>query len=132
MEYYLLILNRSYVVFAFPEGLYGWKFSGPVSSLTPKFFAPFDKVTEDPKLLPGSDEFKDMMGEEGSFFIPRTEIASVDFDPTRKWGMGPVPHSGRVYVRLRTGKSREFILLGSQNGEAVSAAVLSGVPISVG
>ena len=31
MEYYRLILNRTFVVFITPEGLYGWKAEGPAS-----------------------------------------------------------------------------------------------------
>jgi hypothetical protein len=130
MEYFLLILNRSFIVFTFPEGLYVSKFSGPVSSWTPFFFVPFEKIANDPDIVPGSEDFKDVMKPSGGFFIPRAEIASVDYVPTRKWGMGPVPHSGKLYVRLTSGKSREFILLGSQDGEAVRAAVLSGMPIA--
>jgi len=130
MEYYFLILNRSFVVFTYPEGLYGWKFSGPVSSRTPLFFVPFEDVATDPELLPSTEDFKELMEESGSFFIARSEIASVDYDPTQKWGMGPVPHSGKLYVRLTTGRSRELILLGSQYGEAARAAVASGTPIA--
>ncbi len=51
---------------------------------------------------------------------------AVDYTPESKWGMGPIPHSGKLYLRTRAGKSREFILLGRQNGEAVRAAILSG------
>lgn len=43
--------------------------------------------------------------------------------------MGNVPHSGKLYVRLKSGGARELILLGNQNGEAVRAAVLGGTPI---
>jgi hypothetical protein len=42
--------------------------------------------------------------------------------------MGNVRHSGKLYIRLKSGKSRELMLLGSQNGDAVRAAVLSGTP----
>jgi hypothetical protein len=130
MEYYFLILNRSFVVFTYPEGLYGWKFCGPVSSLTPLFFVPFQDVANDPKIGPGSEEWRGLMDQPGSFFIARSEISSVDFVPTQKWGMGPVPHSGKLYIRLTSGKSRELILLGSQYGEAVRAAVAAGTPVA--
>jgi len=130
MEYYFLILNRSFLVFTYPEGLYSWKFRGLVSSLTPLFFKPFEDILSDPELIPGSNEFKEMMEESGSFWIPRNEIATAEFVPALKWGMGPVPHSGKLYVRTTSGKSREFILLGSQDGGAVCAAVLSGVSIA--
>jgi len=130
MEYYWLILNRSFVVFTYPEGLHAWKFSGPVSSRTPLFFVPFEEFTTDPQISPGTEEFQSLMKESGSFSILRNEIESVDYVATSKWGMGNVPHSGKLYVRLKSGKSRELRLLGSQNGEAVRAAVLNGTPIA--
>jgi len=129
MEYYLLILNRSYVICSYPEGLYGWKFSGPVSARVPLYFQPFEEIARDPDLVPGSEEFKELMEQSGSFFIPRPEIISAEYVSTRKWGMGPVPHSGKVYVHLRSGKTREFILLGKQDGQSVCAGVLSGAPL---
>jgi hypothetical protein len=90
MEYYWLILNRSFVVFTYPEGLYGWKFSGPVSTLTPLFFLPFEEMARDSGLVPDSEDFRELMTERDSFFIPRDEIATVDYDPTSKWGMFPI------------------------------------------
>ncbi len=66
------------------------------------------------------------MKQRGSFFIAREDIAAVDYTPESKWGMGPITHSGKLYVRTRAGKSREFILLGRQDGEAVRGAILSG------
>jgi hypothetical protein len=130
MEYYWLILNRSFVVFTYPQGLYGWKFAGPVSTRTPLFFVPFEEFANDPELVPGSEDFEMMMKESSSFFIARNEITTVDYVPTPKWGMGNVPHSGKLYVRMKSGNSRELVLLGSQNGEAVRAAVLSGTGIT--
>jgi hypothetical protein len=129
MEYYWLILNRSLLVFTYPEGLYAWKFSGLVSTRTPLFFVAFEECTTAPKMSPGTEDFESMMKESGSFSIPRSDIALVHYVPTPKWGMGNVPHSGKLYIRLKSGKSRELILLGSQNGEAVRSAVLSGTPI---
>lgn len=123
------MLNRSFVVFTYPEGLYGWKFSGLVSTRTPLFFVPFEECTTQADKSPETEEFQLLMKESESFSIPRSEIVSVDYVATAKWGMGNVPHSGKLYVRLNSGKSRELILLGSQNGEAVRAAVLSGTPI---
>jgi hypothetical protein len=55
MEYYWLILNRSFVVYSYLEGLYGWKFSGPISARTPLFFRPFEHMTHDPHLDPASE-----------------------------------------------------------------------------
>ncbi len=43
--------------------------------------------------------------------------------------MGGIPHSGKLKVKQRSGKLREFILLGQQDGNAIRAAVLGGTPI---
>jgi|SRR6476620_8626554 hypothetical protein len=87
MEYYWLILNRSFVVFSFPQGLYGWKFSGPVSTFTPLFFIPFEEMTRDSGLVPNAEDFRELMAGKSTFFIPRGEIATVDYDQASKWGM---------------------------------------------
>jgi hypothetical protein len=39
MEYYWFILNRTFVVFVCPEGLYGWKVVGLVSAASPDFLS---------------------------------------------------------------------------------------------
>jgi len=128
MEYWGLILN-SFVVFIHPSGLSGWKFKGPASTRDPLYFQPYEYMVNGTDPAHGSDEFQSMMKQRGSFFVERGDIASVIFDPTSKWGMGPIPHSGKVHVRTTSGKSREFILLGRQDGQAVRAAILSGSPI---
>lgn len=129
MEYYALILNRSFVVFTFPQGLYGWKFSGPVTNRDSSFFEPVQSIAADSELNPESKDLQEMIQESGSFVIERSEITSADYDPTPKWGMGGIPHSGKLKVKLRSGKLREFILLGQQDGNAVRAAVLGGTAI---
>ena len=132
MEYYAFILNRSFVVFTFPEGLYAWKFIGTVTNRDPSFFEPMQTVARNSELTPQSTCLQEMIQKSGGFFIERSEITSADYDPTPKWGMGGIPHSGKLMVRLRSGKLREFILLGQQDGNAVRAAVLGGTPIVTG
>ena len=46
-------------------------------------------------------------------------VSASDYLPGRKWGMGNVPHSGRLVIRLRSVQERELILLGQQDGEAL-------------
>jgi hypothetical protein len=58
IEYFLLTLNLSFIVFAFPEGLHVSKFSGSVSARTPLFFVPFEEIASDPDLVPGSEDSK--------------------------------------------------------------------------
>ena len=58
IEYFLLTLNLSFIVFAFPGGLHFSKFSGSVSPRTPVFFVPFEEIASDPDLVPGSEDSK--------------------------------------------------------------------------
>lgn len=125
MEYHHLILNHSFVVFIEHDGLVGWKCAGIVSALNPRFFERFEQRVSGPAAALGAEEREGLMKKRGSFFIPREDITSVDFTPKPKWGMGPVPHSGRLYVRTRGGRARELILLGRQDGEAVRTALLA-------
>ena len=46
-------------------------------------------------------------------------MVQLEYLAGKKWGMGNVPHSGRLILHLRSGQQRELILLGKQNGEAL-------------
>jgi hypothetical protein len=127
MEYYGLILNRSFLIFIRPEGLYGWKFYGLVSAHTPRYFEGVEAFLDQPEMTPGSVQFDELMKKSGSFFIPKSEIQSVFFINKPKWGMGPVPHSGKLYVTLSGSRKREFILLGSVDGESIRNQVCSAL-----
>jgi len=54
MEYFALILNRSFLIFMTDEGLRGWKFSGSVTAQIPTFYRPFEELLDDPEIAPGS------------------------------------------------------------------------------
>jgi hypothetical protein len=127
MEYFALILNRSFVVFITPEGLRGWKFCGPVGNRDSLYFKSVEEMLDDPEVEPASRDFEEWMSERPGFFIPRKQIVSADFVPTKKWGMGSIPHSGKLYVQLTENRKREFILLGNADGEYLREAIISGV-----
>jgi hypothetical protein len=124
MEYYWLILNRTFVIFVSAEGLYGWKAVGVVSSASPRFYETLQKVVEDPEVMEDEEGIKEFASRRGGFFIPRASITSAEFVKKRKWGMAGIRHSGMVYVRLVDGGSREFILLGKVDGEKIAREVL--------
>jgi hypothetical protein len=128
MEYFALILNRSFVIFLVAEGLRGWKFSGPVANRDPLYFKPVEGMLDDPEVEPGSSDFKEWMNERPGFLIPTGQIVRADFDPTKKWGMGSIPHSGKLYLHLTENRKREFILLGDADGEYLREAIISGIP----
>lgn len=35
------------------------------------------------------------------------------------WGMGYYPHDGKVYIKTKDFRKREFIILGAQSGQSV-------------
>lgn len=125
MEYYAVVLNRTFVVFVARDGLYGWKATGPVPAGVPNYFKSYAEMLNDPKMMHDVSAVKKLATLKGGFFIQRSEILSVEFNPKKKSGMGGIPHSGRILVGLTSGKSREFILLGNVDGEQIRRLILS-------
>ncbi|QEC76296.1 hypothetical protein [Mucilaginibacter ginsenosidivorax] len=142
MEYYGLILNRTFVVIILNDRLIGLKVSGAISAegghnpftiaatralavkgdLQNPFAYVKQKYTR--QLL---DE--DILGsailkvDSANFEIFKRDIIEVTYDARKKWGMGPYPHDGKVYVKT-AGKTREFIILGAQSGEDIRRWIL--------
>lgn len=129
MEYYDLILNRTFVVFIAPDGLYGWKAQGPVAAGQPMYFVPYSEMLKDSDLMNNRRAIKKLSDLAGGFFIPRSEILSADVVAGKKWGMGSIPQSGRVKIRTVSGKCREFILLGKVEAASIQQNIL-GFPTS--
>jgi hypothetical protein len=123
MEYYALILNRTFVVFSSPEGLYGWKAEGAVTASRTMYFQPYAEMLEDPALMRNREAVRRLSNLKGGFFIPRSDIVSVDVIHRHKWGMGGIPHSGQIKIHLSSGKSRKFILLGSVSPESIQQRI---------
>jgi hypothetical protein len=130
MEYFALILNRSFLVFISDDGLRGWKFSGPVTTNFPEFYKPAEELLDDPEMAHGSASFNDLMNGQGTFFIPYSEISSVVFAGKTKWGMGPILHSGILTLGLTSGRKREFILLGAAYGDGIRDLISARAGIS--
>jgi len=124
MEYYALMLNRTFVVFVSPDGLYGWKAAGVVPAGVGDYFKHYSEMLKDPKVMHDIAAVRNLASLKGGFFIPRSEIRSAEFIAKPKLGMGGIPHSGRVLVSLTSGKSREFILLGKADGEHIRRLIL--------
>jgi hypothetical protein len=125
MEYYALILNRTYKVFVTDQMLCGAKVRGLVSN--PSFVAPqmFDQQfwirTQTAPLYDSFDVTSEQFLQVNSanFQMKWNEITQVEYRSGRKWGMGNVPHSGRLTLQIQSGRQRELILLGKQNGDAL-------------
>jgi hypothetical protein len=113
MEYFWLILNRTFVIFVTLDGLYGWRARGPVSNSNPRYFETYQEMLKGEEFTRDRRAIQKLSRLAGGFLIDWSQVVSIEADDRQKWGMGGIPHSGRVHVRLKSGKSREFILLGS-------------------
>jgi hypothetical protein len=101
------------------------KFRGLVASDEGRYFEPALNLLDDPWITPGTAGFQKAMKESrANFFIPRADIIDVQFDSSPKWGMGPIPHAGKLKVRLRNGKVRVFVLLGDAYGDGIRRVIL--------
>lgn len=126
MEYYLGILNRTYQIFVTPNVIAGGFVNGVMAAppglfsywFVPTRYARQRLVEKYEQLSPESEDFKNA-SRFFNFQYPRTEIQESWYSPTIKWGMGTVAHSGKLYIRLASGKKREFILLGLQQGKEI-------------
>jgi len=137
MEYYALILNRTFLILITDEYLIGLKVNGIVSVET-NYGNPITKkitnslaITDDLEnpysyakdkylnRLVEKDIFSNEILKDSScnFRIKMKEIKRVFYAKTKKWGMGPYPHNGKVYIQLK--KKREFMILGNQSGEKI-------------
>jgi len=131
MEYYWLILNRTYVVFVAPECLYGWKAQGPMTNADPSYFRPYQEMLEDSEFMRNRQVIEKLSRLAGGFFLDRSLIVSVEAVDRQKWGMGGIPHSGRIQLRLGAGQSREFILLGNVDPVEVRDRIVSALGVGV-
>ena len=126
MEYYGGFLNRSYLVFVSPEGLYGIQFMGLLASTKEiNYFKPALELLDDAFFRPGTAEFeKQRKQSRANFFIGANQVSKVTFDSSRKWGMGKIPHAGKLRILLTDGKRREFVLLGDAYGDGIQRQIL--------
>jgi hypothetical protein len=140
MEYYLLMWNRSFEVSVTSSSICGAYVRGVISATSGSVVSArrTNDVTKlaNPKRLglarehePGSQSYLAL--HRFNFAIPRAQVAAVRFNPKPKWGMGPVPHSGRLHIDIHQGASRELILLGELDGTALVNKVSQiGYPIA--
>ncbi len=128
MEYYGLILNRTFEVHFCRNGLIGIKVAGVIAAL-PQYT---QTEYQDPKAFISRRSQKKYSGIEvcsdevlkvdrSNFKLSFGDMNSVEFTAKKKWGMGPVPHTGILNIKLKTAnRRRELILLGNQDGSAIA------------
>lgn len=133
MEYYLGILNRTYQVFVTPTTIAGAFVNSVIAAppgligywFVPWAYARKKLVEKYEDVSPYSEDFKS----KSPFFnfqYQRAEIQKAWYVPTKKWGMGTVAHSGKLYIKLASGRKREFILLGLQQGQEILQNLVQG------
>lgn len=129
LQYYAGIWNRRVKVYVLNDMLSIAKIGGEVASplfatgiwYNPSFYIDPSYQTQYANLDPKSEEFLSI--DRANYQIKRSEIKKIEFDPTDKWGMGAVPHTGKILVSTLNGDVHEFILLGSQNGSFVKRMI---------
>src|SRR5277367_2320703 len=85
MEYFALILNRTFVIFIGPDSLYGWKAVGPIPAGVPLYFQKYAEILDDPRLMHDITAVRKLAELKGGFIIPRSEIRAVEVVPEKKW-----------------------------------------------
>jgi len=146
MEYHAFILNRTFLILIAEGRMIGIVVSGVIAANDRG-----DHLTRlvSDKLSPDGDltnpltyineryrkKYKDIDLVSGdlstinkaNFQIALSEITDVTYDPSKKWGVGPYPHDGKIYVTAN-GSRREFIILGSQSGEKIAKVIQDSLP----
>jgi len=122
MEYCYGMLNRTYLVFVTATTVVGIRVRGPMSApmrITERCYNPYfyprpralEKYARMNLEAPGLLKLS-----RANFQIARKDIEHCEFTAKPKWGMGTMPYSGRILFKLRSGRTRELILLGKQIG----------------
>jgi hypothetical protein len=124
MEYFFLILNRTFEITINENGMHGAVVNQIMSSVNPKIISAtqtgsaYDLVSKanverSQKHVAGSEEFLKLSS--SNFSYAKDSISRISYNPKSKWGMGPVPHTGKLYVTFIPNTKREFIVLGKPN-----------------
>ena len=123
MQYYGLILNRTFIVSVDAAGISGAVCRGMTSTeggiglaryVTAQLAVHGD--LNDPSSYVA---YPATRPDRANFALSHADITSVTYNPKKKWGMGPYPHDGRVIVATST-RRREFIILGNQSGQEIA------------
>lgn len=127
MEFFWGILNRTFLVLVASDGLYGWKVTGPVTNSNRRYFEPFQEMAADTEFMRDLPAIRKLAALPGGFIYPPSQIASITSDDRSQWGMGGIPHSGHVHVRLASGTTRKLILLGEVIPENVRDRMIASL-----
>jgi hypothetical protein len=148
MEYYWLVMNRTFLVILVDGFMIGLKANGligatsagdPATNIITHVLANNGDLTNPYSYVNSryiSEAAKDnLFGEEilklhrSNFRITRKDITDVEYRSGKKWGMGNYPHDGTVTISTRDNRKREFIILGNQSGENIRQWILNNKTI---
>jgi hypothetical protein len=136
MEYYGLMMNRTFAISATKSMVCGAKMFGVVGSprsglgmylwRDPRNF--IDRKTEEKYrgVSPESTEFLSV--NKDNFQINCADVVGIAFSGKKKLSMGGIPHSGTLTLETKGHKPREFILLGDQDGAEIEMKLRSVCP----
>jgi hypothetical protein len=131
MEYYGLILNRTFEVYLLSDCLLGRKTGGIVGASPVHLTNKYQKA----EAFVGKEKIRDeidatavLKASKANFRLLFSEIDRVEFLKKKKWGMGPVAHTGILNIYSKSGsKIKELIVLGDQEGELILNKIKMGL-----
>ena len=131
MQYYAIILNRTYFVAVHADRVEGMVCRGITAAAISAGDALTRRITsnlavhgdlDDPSSYVNHDLVR--KGHHANFSIPFSKLESVSYEPRKKWGMSYYPHDGRVILRTND-TVRELIILGNQSGREITQQLSS-------
>jgi len=144
MEYYNLIMNRTFLILLTKNHLIGIKGNGFIGTesgddlltqlatrsivVRGDLMNPYSYIKAKYIRKIENEDFHGrdfLLKEKSNFIINRNEIINVRYDSTKKWGMGYYPHDGKIYIETKNTKKREFIILGNQSGYDIAHFIMS-------
>ena len=129
MEYYNLILNRTFSIFVTKQMICGAKVIGVAAAPTrsysnyalmwrdPRNFISQDTIHQYEGIGPESPEFLSV--NKANFQIKCSDVTEIKFVEKKNASMGAIPHTGSLYIKTTDGKKRDFIILADQDGEDI-------------
>jgi hypothetical protein len=148
MEYYWLVMNRTFLVVLVDGFMIGLKANGligatsggdPATNIIAHVLANNGDLTNPYSYINSryinEVEKDDLFGENilklhpSNFRISRKDVTDVQYRSDKKWGMGSYPHDGTVTVSIKNHSKREFIVLGNQSGENIRQWILNNKTI---
>ena len=146
MEYYAAIMNRTFLVLLTEKDIIGIVVRGVTASndrgdsltrLITDTLSPDGDLTNPLTYI--DENYRQQYNEvdlidgdlskinKANFRLAMSDISGISYDPSKKWGMGPYPHDGKVYIAIDRSE-REFIILGNQSGEKIAESVRIKLP----